>query len=75
MPPCPKELDDSQVPPKLVEYSIQFAITYDDKVILDTTKFYTLIDQSVMFNLKILEKDVIHIASTKRGHIAHFTRL
>jgi hypothetical protein len=72
LPPCP---DDSQVPPKLVEYGIQFAITYDDKVILDTTKFYTLIDQSVLFDLKILEKDAIHNASTKQGRTTHSTRL
>ena len=73
LPPRPEEPDDSQVPPEPVEYGIQFAITYDDKVILDTTKFYTLIDRSVLFDLKILEKDAIHIASTKRGRTAHST--
>jgi hypothetical protein len=71
----PQELNDTQLLPDPVEYGIQFAITYDEKCILDTTKFYTSLDRDVLFELKALEKDAIHDASTKRGRTAHSTRI
>jgi hypothetical protein len=50
-------------------------VKYDDRTVLETTKFYTALNCKVLLKLKSLEKDAIHNASTKKGCTTHSNRL